>query len=213
MNSFNINEVMTIPEESLDEKDRQILIELKDAGAKGLGFNALVEKLQPRVSRSTVAVRIEKLLRLGYLNKKQDNRTGRARPIYLSPRTKSVFIFIDKSREMSQYLLRRLDDLKISNLDLKALENWFNEFRDRYNAIFGMTAVVAVLYGVSSAGDLFLPLLIDDYKALFNKLADIMRDKPNALKALRSLIDWRLADNGTSLEELKMKMKKELERR
>jgi DNA-binding Lrp family transcriptional regulator len=202
MNNSKTDQILTFPDEPLDEKDRQILMTLRDAGTEGLGFNALVEKLQPTVSRSTVAVRIEKLLRLGYLDKKHDDRSGRSRPICLSHKTQSMFVFIDKSKELSKYLFQRLEDLKISNFDLEGLEDWFNEFREKYNAIFGMTAVVAVLYGVSAAGDLFLPLLMDDYKALFTKLAEIIKEKPNTLKAIRGLIDSKLGDNDTSLAEL-----------
>ena len=202
MNNSRIDQILTFPEEQLDEKDRQILMTLRDAGTEGLGFNALVQKLQPTVSRSTIAVRIEKLQRLGYLDKKQDDRTGRSRPICLSRKTQSMFVFVDNSKALSKYLLQRLEDLKISNFDLKGLEDWFNEFREKYNAIFGMTAVVAVLYGISAAGDLFLPLLMDDYKALFIKLAEIIKEKPNTLKAIRSLIDSKLEDNDTSLAEL-----------
>ena len=38
-------------------------------GAKGIDFNKLIERARTFASRSTVAVRIERLVRLGYLEK------------------------------------------------------------------------------------------------------------------------------------------------
>jgi DNA-binding Lrp family transcriptional regulator len=187
MSETNVNVVLEFAGEPLDEKDRQIMIALKEAGTGGLGFNALVKKLQPEVSRSTVAVRVEKLLRLGYLEKKQNGRAGKLTPIYLSKRAQQIFAIIDKSRELSNNLIQKLDEL--DELDLGAFENWLNEFREKFNALFGMTAVVAVFYGASAAGDIFLPFLLDDYRNLFNKFTKIIKDKPEALKTLRSWLD------------------------
>ncbi|MGC8558530.1 MAG: hypothetical protein ACP5NC_06020 [Nitrososphaeria archaeon] len=205
MSEIDFNRVLEFAGEPLDEKDRQIMIVLKGSGAKGLGFNALVKKLEPEVSRSTVAVRVEKLLRLGYLEKKQNERAGKLNPIYLSKRTQQIFAIIDKSRELSNDLIQKLDEF--DELDLKAFENWFNEFREKYNALFGMTAVVAVFYGASAAGDIFLPFLLNDYRNLFNKFTKIIKDKPEVLKAFRSWLYLKLKIYGINFAEL---MKKEL---
>ncbi len=209
MSETNANRSLEFAEEPLDEKDRQIMIVLKEAGIDGLGFNALVKRLQPEVSRSTVAVRVEKLLRLGYLEKRQSWRSGKSKPIYLSKRTQQIFAIIDKSRELSNDLIQKLDEL--DELDQRTFEKWFDEFRERYNSLFGMTAVVAVFYGASAAGDIFLPFLLDDYRNLSNKFAELIKDKPEVLKALRRWLYSRLKTHGINFAELMEKTERELE--
>ncbi len=211
MSEIDVSKILEFPDESLDEKDRKIMIVLKEAGINGLGFNALVKKLQPEVSRSTVAVRVEKLLRLGYLEKKQNWRSGKLKPIYLSKRTQQIFAIIDKSREMSSDIIQKLDEL--DELDQEVFENWINEFREKFNGLFGMAAMIAVFYGTSAAGDIYLPFLINDYRNLLNKFTKTMRDKPELFKAFRRWLFTKLKTHSINFEELMEKMKKELETR
>ncbi len=70
---------------------------------------------------------------------------------------------------------------------------------------------MAVLFGVSAAGNLFIPLLMDDYSALFTKLAETIRNRPDALTLFKSLIDAKLERNGTSIAQIMNKIKRQMD--
>ena len=57
----------TFPDEPLDSKDRRLIQTIYGEGARGIGFNALVERTREFASRSTVALRVQRLVRLGSL--------------------------------------------------------------------------------------------------------------------------------------------------
>lgn len=206
-----ISQILEFPDEPLDDKDRQILVALRDAGPQGLGFNLLVGKVRDSVSRSTVAVRIEKLVRLGYVTKKQGERAGKSAPISLSRRSESLFAFIDASKEMGKRVLQELEEFEANNFNEEEFEKWYAKFRDRFNSTFGMAAVVAVLFGRSAAGDLFMPLLMDNYNPLFAKLTEIFRKKPGALTLFRNFIDAKLERNGISITQIRDKIKRQID--
>ena len=60
---------ITFPEEPLDSRDRKLIQTIRGEEGKGIGFNKLVDRTRPFASRGTVAVRIERLVRLGYLER------------------------------------------------------------------------------------------------------------------------------------------------
>jgi len=66
-------------EERLDGKDRKILEVLCESGSPN--FNALAERVKGGVSRATLVGRLEKLARLGYLQK-SEGKTDRRGVIY-----------------------------------------------------------------------------------------------------------------------------------
>jgi DNA-binding Lrp family transcriptional regulator len=202
MDSLRISQTPLFANEPLDDKDRQILLALRDAGPQGLGFNSLVEKVQTSVSRSTVAVRIEKLVRLGYVTKKQSERAGKIVPISLSKNSELLFTFISMSKGMNKKLLQELEELGADNFNKEHFEKWYSSFRDSFNSAFGMTTVVAVLFGVSAASNLFIPMLMDDYNVLIAKLNEIIRNKSGASTLFRSLIDTKLKRSGTSITKI-----------
>src|SRR5579875_205788 len=211
MSTSEISQILAFPDEPLDDKDRQILVALRNAGPQGLGFNLLVEKVRDSVSRSTVAVRIEKLVRLGYVTKKQGDRAGKSTPISLSRRSESLFAFIDSSKEMSKKVLRELEEFEANNFNKEEFEGWYARFSDGFNSTFGMAAFIAVLFGRSAAGNLFIPLLMDNYSTLFAKLTETIRKKPGALTLFRSLIDTKLEMNGTSVTQIRDKIKGQID--
>ena len=69
------------PDEPLDSRDRLLIQTIYAEGSKGIGFNKLVEKSRTFASRSTVAVRVERLARLGYLERIGSKGPGRTKPV------------------------------------------------------------------------------------------------------------------------------------
>lgn len=88
------------PEEPLDSKDRRLIQTLHAEGAAGIGFNRLVDKTKGSVSRSTVAARVKRLERLGYLERKREEGRGRERQVRLTFRCHTLMIGVDKTREV-----------------------------------------------------------------------------------------------------------------
>ena len=65
-------------------KDRQIIQIAYGYKAEGVGFNQLVKAAESFSSRSTVALRVERLVRLGYLERISVERSGKVKPIRLT---------------------------------------------------------------------------------------------------------------------------------
>lgn len=201
------------PEEPLDSRDRKLIQALCGEGEKGIGFNKLVGMTRGFASRSTVAVRIERLVRLGYLERSaRDAGRGKERPVRLTFRCFSFMLTIEKSREIAAGLRAELRSMQGAK-DLgegEGLKRWYHEFRERYSTLFGMVGTMAVFYGTSAAGDLFLPLVVEDYKTLSVEFMSLVREKPELLKSLRGIIEGEAASQGVDLQEIRKKTRDEL---
>ncbi len=194
----------TFPEEPLDSRDRRLIQSLYEAGAKGSGFNEIVQSVRSFASRSTVAVRIERLVRLGYLERKGVEGPGKRRPVRLTSKCYACMLSVQQSKDVAANLRSELASIRGANLlDKEALGKWSVELRERYNALFGMVGTMAVFYGTSAAGDLFLPIIAEDYKALFAELMDILRKNPALVGVLQGLIEVRAASRGVDLEAIR----------
>jgi hypothetical protein len=69
---------------------------------------------------------------------------------------------------------------------------------------------MAVFYGTSAAGDLFLPLIVEDYKNLFAHLLGMLRGRPALLDSLREIVGDQSSSSGVDLEEIRRKTRDDL---
>jgi DNA-binding Lrp family transcriptional regulator len=203
------------PDEPLDSRDRLLIQTVYAEGSKGISFNKLVEKSRTFASRSTVAVRVERLARLGYLERIGSKGPGREKPVRVTAKCFSFMFGLEKARESGCRMLSELRRIRESQPDTRersrpeadALKKWYDGFRERYNGLFGMVGTMAIFYGTSAAGDMFLPLIVEDYKLLFAEFMRSMRSRPEFRAAIRDVIGQRLESEGTSLEEITMEAK------
>jgi hypothetical protein len=211
ISSEMMSRTLSFPEEPLDHRDRKLIQTIGMHGGKGIGFNRLVEESKPFASRSTVAVRTERLIRLGYLERLiARGRPGRERPVRLTFRCYSLMLSIDGAREIAARLhseIRAMQQEAEERLGEADVKRWADEFRERYNALFGLVGSMAAFYGTSAAGDLFLPPIVEDYKNLFAHLLAMLRQKrPDLLRSLGEIIgDEVTTGRGLDTEEIRKK--------
>jgi hypothetical protein len=98
----------------------------------------------------------------------------------------------------------------VETLGEEELRRWWSEFRERYNSLFGEVGSIAIFYGTSAAGDLFLPLIVEDYKMLSMEFMRLVRNRPTLLKSLREIIDDQAASRGMDLEDIRKKTRDEI---
>ncbi|MDA4127857.1 MAG: hypothetical protein OK422_00095 [Thaumarchaeota archaeon] len=206
------------PDEPLDANDRQIIQILYAQGPKGMGFNKLVANVAPSVSRSTLALRVRRLARLGYVERIPTRRAGQVKPVRISFKCHSLMSTLKKLKTQSEELsqdLAKLDSMGKSRehggLESKAnsFRKWYDEYLSKFNGLFGMTGSVAVLYGTAAAGDLFLPLIVEDYRRLWTQFMAVMRNNPDLMTVAKNAINTQLETGGTNIEEIKREIKKE----
>jgi DNA-binding Lrp family transcriptional regulator len=94
----------TFPSEPLDEIDRKIIEASYKHGREGVGFNRFVDELKPSVSRSTVAFRVERLCKLGYLERISNSLPGNMKPVRVSFKCFSLLSMLDQLRSKAAKL-------------------------------------------------------------------------------------------------------------
>jgi DNA-binding HxlR family transcriptional regulator len=167
LKSFSVPQKSVFLPEPLDTKDRQILDVICRYGQKGQSFNKLVDEVKPFVSRSTFATRVERLQRLGYIEKSPD------------PDRKQV-----KRKRISE------KEKEIAEISEKLAQEYHEDFRKyireefmNIGQTFSSVAVAAVTYGETAAGDIFLPSLMENLRNVMLKLASIMKNNPELTQA------------------------------
>jgi DNA-binding Lrp family transcriptional regulator len=207
------------PDEPLDAKDRGIIQAVYGHGPDGVGFNALVEEVRPFASRGTVALRVERLVRLGYLERTPRERPGKVTPIRLSTKCFTLMFTLEKTRGQVAKLLSSLEGISSEITAAKGknasqheaeLRRWYEEFRTKLNSFFSMTGSIAVFYSTSAAGDLFLPFIVDDYKFIFQKLLTVLQGNREFRGLARKLMSERAESEGTDLEEIRDEVRRQL---
>ena len=194
------------PDEPLDSRDRNLIQAVYESGEKGVGFNKLVEEAHGFASRSTVAARMRRLVNLGYLERRREKVPGRERPVRVTFKCYTLMVSIGRTREIAAKLHSQTQSMRRSDgIVEEEAKRWWVEFRELYNTFFGMVGPMAVFYGTSAAGDLFLPLIVDDYKSLSTEFMDMVRGRPELLKSIGRIIDERAAGMGVNLEEVRRK--------
>jgi DNA-binding Lrp family transcriptional regulator len=199
------------PDEPLDSRDRKLIQAIFEEGAPGIGFNKLVEKMDGSASRSTVAVRMRRLVKLGYLERKREKAPGREKPVRVTFKCYTLMTVVSKTRDVAAKLRSQMQSMRKSGgVGEGDSRRWWAEFRERYNGFFGMVGSMAVFYGTAAAGDLFLPFIVEDYKSLSSEFMDMVRERPELLKSIRSIIDERAASEGVDLEAVRRKARDEV---
>jgi hypothetical protein len=198
-------------EEPLDSRDRKLIQTICREGQKGIGFNKLVAKAKPFASRSTIAMRIGRLGRLGYLERIPSAGAGREKPVRVTFKCFSLMLTLDKSREVAADLDSKIRSMReAKSIGKEELKRWNTEFKERYNSLFGLVGTIAVFYGTSAAGDLFLPLIVEDYKNLFAKFVSLLRERPALLNSLKEIIGDEKASKGIDLDAVRKETRDQL---
>ncbi len=191
-------------EARLDEKDRKILEVLYESGS--LNFNALAERVKSEVSRATLVGRLEKLVILGYLQKSEGKTDRRSVIIKLNPSAYILMYTVEETRSRLRTLSTELEKLKPLDAPEDELTPLLDEVSKKLSSAYSMTTSVALLLGVSAATEVFLPMLIDEYRQLAQILTQILARSPNARRSyLNSVFTQenldRLKELSTNLEE------------
>ncbi|HVB95005.1 MAG TPA: hypothetical protein VND41_00200 [Nitrososphaerales archaeon] len=199
------------PDEPLDFRDRKLIQFIYEKGAEGIGFNKLVEGTRGFASRGTVAARMQRLVKLGYLERNSKKGLGKEKPVRVTFKCYTLMMSIRKTRDVSAKLHSEIQSMRRSDsIEEEEAKKWWGEFRERYNTFFGMVGTMAVFYGTSAAGDLFLPLIVEDYRSLSTEFMDTVRKRPELLKSIRNIIDEQAASKGVNLEEVRRKARDEV---
>jgi len=179
--------------EPLDSRDRKILKLVCRYGKDGQSFNKLVEEARPFASRSTLALRIERLQRLNYVEKLPDEKNKQVKRIRGTLQARMLMWQVDRMREktaeIEKLITEKEEELskrkELSPKDIKSFGNLFRKAGvERITGIFGSVAVVAVTYGEAAAGDIFLPSVIESFRNVVLKLGSIVRNDPRMAKAI-----------------------------
>lgn len=196
MSSVSVPSKGVFPPEPLDLKDRRVLEVVCKYGRRGQSFNKLVGEVKPFVSRSTFALRIERLQRLGYVEKfpneerKQVKRirgTLQARMLmWMIARAKDDIAKIEKlSSEKEEQLSKQPKEL--SPEQVKAFRDFTREELERIVHTFSSVAIAAITYGETATGDIFLPSVVESYRSVMLKLASIIKKNPELARATFSV--------------------------
>ena len=188
MNSFSRPQKSVFPSEPLDTKDRQILEVICKYGRKGQSFNKLVEEIKPFVSRSTFSARVERLQRLGYIDKSPDAKRKQVKLISGTLPFRMLMWMIRRTKDDISKIEGRLSEKEkefgetFEMLQPERLEDFRTYIREEFEKIgqaFSSVATVAVTYGESAAGDIFLPSIMENLRGVMLKLASIMKKNPD----------------------------------
>lgn len=195
------------PNAPLDEKDRQIIKTSYKHGDKGIGFNKFVRELAPFVSRSTVAFRVSRLSKLGYLERVGNESRGGSKPVRVSFKCFSILSILDQMQEKTSKLVEGIrEEADERNVDVGSLGKSYDALRKSWNGCFSMIGSVAMLYGERAAADLFLPLLMEDYRKLVSEFFSLLEKRPDDLKLVQQIIGERFAKQVTSVSSIKKKV-------
>lgn len=207
---FDLLKGSTFPNEPLDEKDRKIIESAYKHGHEGVGFNKFVQELKPFASRSTIAFRVERLCKLGYLERISKSSPKDVRPVRVSFKCFSVLSVLEQLRKKTAELVQRIKqenlrqkEEQLGQTDVDSFRKWYQELREDWNGCFGMVGSIAVFYGESAASDLFLPLMIGSYSELASEFFSLLSSKPNRLELMQEITSVRLVSSGTSLQGIK----------
>jgi len=193
MSAAYISKGSVFSSEPLDWRDRRILELVCRYGREGQSFNKLVEEAKPFASRSTFALRIERLQRLGYVEKIPDKRRKQVKRIRGSLQTRMLMWLVNRVREEAAKIEKEITEKEkelsrkpkeLSTQDVRAFRDFLREIKLRkVNGVFSSVATVAVTYGETAAGDIFLPSVVESFRNVMLKLASLMKRNPELAKA------------------------------
>lgn len=164
-------------------------------------------EVKPFISRSTFALRVGKLERLRYLERVPEaKQTKRVRG---RPMTLMMMRLVFRMRERCAKLEKTLVAHKSGTLDDERM--FAEQVNDEVKDLFSLIGLYGVIFGESVAGDLILPMVIDDMRHLNSSfgsfllqdraLAASLHNERMATVSLKDLFeDFRYAF-GTEMDE------------
>lgn len=189
MNSFlRPPKKSVFPPEPLDTKDRQILEVICKYGRKGQSFNKLVEEVKPFVSRSTFSTRVERLQRLSYIDKSPDEERKQVKLISGTLQFRILMWMIGRTKDEISKIGGRLSEKEkeiaqtsdmLQPEHIEDFRTYVREELEKIGQTFSSVATVAVAYGESAAGDIFLPSLMESLREVMLRLASIVKINPD----------------------------------
>jgi DNA-binding Lrp family transcriptional regulator len=192
----------SFPNEPLDEKDREIIVRAYKYGPEGIGFNKLVRELQPLLSRSTVALRLDRLVRLGYLERTTSSKLGGIKPARLTFKCYSLMSVVDVTKRKSTILREGLQNGAMQFSSQEEFAHRYDRVREGWSALFSMIGTVAVFYGQFAASDLFLPLVFEEYKNLSIQFFELLGTDPKLRNFSYEMMKSRAAEKGVNVEKI-----------
>jgi len=168
-------------------KDRRVLEVVCKYGRRGQSFNKLVEEVKPFISRSTFALRIERLQRLGYVEKFPNEKRKQVKRIRGTLQARMFMWMVARAKDevatIERLLSEKEDELskkpkELSAEQVKAFREFTREGLERISRTFGSVAFAAVTYGETAAGDIFLPSVVEGFRSVMLKLASVLKRNP-----------------------------------
>lgn len=176
----------------LDSLDRQLLETICAHGREGQSFNRLVAEAKPFASRSTFALRAKRLTKLNYIERFPDGKDKQAVRIRGTPMmlllTRIASTMKSQCAELERAIRERADAVraqKATSEDMikKQLE-FVNEANDKIKGVFSLIGVYAVNIGETAAGDVLLPMVVEDFRRVNSALASLLASNPRLTHAL-----------------------------
>jgi len=193
VSASRVPEKSVFPSEPLDSRDRQILDLVCKHGKEGQSFNKLVEEAKPFASRSTFALRIERLQRLNYVEKLPDKERKQVKRIRGALQARMLMWLVKRIREdaagIEELIKEKEEELakkprELSPQDIKAFKDLLKKTLERIAGVFSSVAAVAVTYGEAAAGDIFLPSVMESFRNVMLRLVSILKRNPELTKAV-----------------------------
>lgn len=162
-----------------DSRDRRILEALYESGE--LKFNELAKRVKSEVSRATLVGRLEKLVRLGYLERKTVETDRRSVIITLNPLAYMLMFTVEQTRSKLRTLRAEIGRLKPTDVSEDELIEFLNETSRKLSSLYSMTTNIALFFGVAAATEVFLPMVIEEYRGLAQTLTQVLMQSPSAV--------------------------------
>ncbi|PSN90731.1 hypothetical protein B9Q03_06100 [Candidatus Marsarchaeota G2 archaeon OSP_D] len=197
-------DVKRFGEGRLDSKDRRILEALYESG--DLKFNELAKRVRSEVSRATLVGRLEKLVRLGYLQRKKVEADRRSVIITLNPLAYMLMFTLEQTRSRVRTLRVEIEKLKPTEVPEDELIAFLKDASRKLSSAYSMTTNIALLFGVEAATEVFLPMLIEEYRGLAQTLTRLFTQSPNIAHSYLSSVLTNESLN--QFRELKLSLEK-----
>jgi len=164
-------------------------------GRVGQSFNKLVEEVKPFISRSTFAVRLERLQRLNYIEKLPDEKVKQVKRIRGTLQARMLMWSVARAKEGVAAIVKLISEKEEELSKMPASERLSAEqvegFRaflqqillERTTSVFSSVATIAVTYGEAAAGDVFLPSITEDFRDIVRRLSSLVKKNPDLAKA------------------------------
>ena len=182
----------------IDSLDRQILETICRHGREGQSFNRLVAEVHPFASRSTFALRTKRLVKLNYTERFPDGKNRQMKrlrgtpPMLMLARISSTMKA--QCADLEHAIRERTGSIKarkaLSEDEVNREIGYVNQTNDKIKGVFSLVGVYAVNLGETAAGDIILPMVVEDFKRVNSAFASLLASNP---QLMRRLADERLA--------------------